>query len=469
MEVKLKKYFAKGRFQRTRTWPASPEKPKNALIKAYWTSIGSLMLCVTMFFGTTMAWFSDEVTVSDNLIDAGSLQVGLSFQKKGDIQPANLRSNERKVFDSDVPWAPGYTAVRQIKVENRGTLNMNYIFTFRESGSGGESGWNPQFARCFEVYVSHNGSLDSLPATYQELQRSADWSPVRNIKNEVATLQDVINQKLSVTTGYVPAQGNQNTDNTDTFLVALHMREDTDRAEEPAQQQLTLGVHLIGYQSGNQDDLGTYDNLVMVQNEAELQDAWAPGKTIVLSNDITMEGSLTVEENNYKKPVQLDLNGKTLTLNAPTGADADTNGTIVVKSGKLVISDRSLANTASPGGKIVTAKPVYVGAQGAVVMNGGTVNGFRLMSYTDCRSTLTMNGGRIKVDSGYAVISNGSEIDFKYGSVDSGTGKAVLAAYRTTDVKYSDNFRFVPDFDYDISQNETAPVLTVNGEAKPQS
>ena len=52
-------------------------KRRNATRSALFTSIISLLLCVSMLVGTTFAWFTDEVVTGMNTIAAGNLDVEL--------------------------------------------------------------------------------------------------------------------------------------------------------------------------------------------------------------------------------------------------------------------------------------------------------------------------------------------------------------------------------------------------------
>ena len=48
---------------------------KNVTKHALIFSIISMLLCCTMFMGTTYAWFTDSVTSADNKISSGTLEV----------------------------------------------------------------------------------------------------------------------------------------------------------------------------------------------------------------------------------------------------------------------------------------------------------------------------------------------------------------------------------------------------------
>ncbi|MBO5953164.1 MAG: hypothetical protein J6Q53_03470 [Oscillospiraceae bacterium] len=52
-------------------------KRKNTTRSALFTSIMSLLLCVSMLLGTTYAWFTDSVVSGNNVIAAGNLDIEL--------------------------------------------------------------------------------------------------------------------------------------------------------------------------------------------------------------------------------------------------------------------------------------------------------------------------------------------------------------------------------------------------------
>ena len=71
----MKKY---GKYEkRPEGVPAKQPKVKSALLQTYFTSLLCMVLCVTMFFGTSYAWFTSEVSNTGNEIYIGTLDVGL--------------------------------------------------------------------------------------------------------------------------------------------------------------------------------------------------------------------------------------------------------------------------------------------------------------------------------------------------------------------------------------------------------
>ncbi len=85
-------------------------------------SMIALVVCVVMLIGTTLAWFTVEVTNNGNRIEAGKME--LNLLKYDDIEKEYRNIGEDKLFDG--VWEPGHTKVAFLAVENAGTLDFNY-------------------------------------------------------------------------------------------------------------------------------------------------------------------------------------------------------------------------------------------------------------------------------------------------------------------------------------------------------
>ncbi|MBQ9976754.1 MAG: hypothetical protein IJP16_09605, partial [Clostridia bacterium] len=98
---------------------------KHSTKKALMTSMLSLLLCFSMLFGTTYAWFTDSVTSANNIITAGNLDVELYYQAEGQTDWTKV-TNITNVFKENALWEPGHTEVVKLKVVNEGTLALKY-------------------------------------------------------------------------------------------------------------------------------------------------------------------------------------------------------------------------------------------------------------------------------------------------------------------------------------------------------
>ncbi len=99
-------------------------KRKNTTRSALFTSIISLLLCVSMLVGTTFAWFTDEVQSGRNVIAAGNLDVELyhTDEDESDVKV----DGSTKLFNDVVLWEPGAVLFDTLQVKNVGTLALKY-------------------------------------------------------------------------------------------------------------------------------------------------------------------------------------------------------------------------------------------------------------------------------------------------------------------------------------------------------
>ena len=138
----------------------------------------AILLCVAMLAGSTFAWFTDNVTSSGNIITAGNLDVEMHWTD-------DLTTNQwtdastGAIFNYD-KWEPGYTEVRYVKVENKGSLDLRYVLTI-DPKQEAEAG-KPDLAEVIDVYMfdgeatlSRTDIANATPvATVAELIADAD-------------------------------------------------------------------------------------------------------------------------------------------------------------------------------------------------------------------------------------------------------------------------------------------------------
>ncbi len=99
----------------------------NKTRSALFTSIISLLLCVSMLVGTTFAWFTDTASTGVNTIQSGNLDLVLEYRNdKGEWVEVD---EETHLFDDEALYEPGYTEVAYLRVRNNGSLALKYILT----------------------------------------------------------------------------------------------------------------------------------------------------------------------------------------------------------------------------------------------------------------------------------------------------------------------------------------------------
>lgn len=107
------------------------KRTRRSLIAA----VVSMGLCLTMLFGTTLAWFSENTASARNKIVAGTLDVELYNITDGGQTPVEGNAS---LFGGDSIWEPGQAKWVNLRIENTGTLALKYqlrINIAEETGS----------------------------------------------------------------------------------------------------------------------------------------------------------------------------------------------------------------------------------------------------------------------------------------------------------------------------------------------
>lgn len=102
-----------------------------SLRRAFWLSILSVMLCVSMLLGSTMAWFTDSEgfsqTITVGYLDAtASMGDGTETVQLINSNQPSLMSAEDSVTFTQLRLDPGQTICRTIVVNNTGSIPFRY-------------------------------------------------------------------------------------------------------------------------------------------------------------------------------------------------------------------------------------------------------------------------------------------------------------------------------------------------------
>ena len=200
-------------------------------------SVVALVCCFAMLLGTTFAWFTDSVSSEGNTIQSGTLKVDLLH--KDDDQWISLKNQPtHKIFDY-AHWEPGYTRVEALKVENLGTLALQYKLSLSVS-SGAVLGPNGEnLADVIHVYYTN---ADATPANFAEIKDT--WT-------DAGTLSDVMNSPATFIGGQLTPDGKQGDEQL--LTIALHM----DETAGNEYQNLSVGniyVNLVATQWTYEED-----------------------------------------------------------------------------------------------------------------------------------------------------------------------------------------------------------------------
>jgi predicted ribosomally synthesized peptide with SipW-like signal peptide len=105
------------------------------------TSALNLFLLSSLFFGATLAYFTDTITNEDNIITIGNLKVSMvaaddftelvpggGYNLATNLQ--DLKQNGDPVFDFSGGVEPGQSLTRFIRIGNAGSIAMSYDVSF---------------------------------------------------------------------------------------------------------------------------------------------------------------------------------------------------------------------------------------------------------------------------------------------------------------------------------------------------
>jgi len=169
-----------------------------------WAMLALVMVIGLSVTGGTIAWFTDSVTSSTNIISAGNLDVEMYWADGTQAVPAADSTNWKDastgaIFNYNL-WEPGYTEVRHIKIANVGTLALQYKVSIEATGEVSD------LADVIDVYF-----VD--PAV-----QVADRTALSGI-TPIGSLADILADVPTNTNGDLLAK------ETDTITLALKMRE----------------------------------------------------------------------------------------------------------------------------------------------------------------------------------------------------------------------------------------------------
>ncbi len=252
---------------------------KRALV----TSFLALMLCFTMLFGLTYAYFTDSAASRGNVIKSGTLDVALSYAT-GTEDPATTAwtdASEGAVFNYD-NWEPGYAMARHLKVENKGSLAFRYELAIVPHGEVSK------LAEVIDVYYS-------APATKIESRDEAA------LGTKIGTLAELISNGIS---SDVLLAG----ENYSATLV-LKMREDATSDYEGLSIGSDFSIQVIATQyTYEEDSFGAdYDKdaYVIVNSMTALKTAIA---------EATTPKTIFIQSGNYELTGMISIEGKSLSI-----------------------------------------------------------------------------------------------------------------------------------------------------------
>ena len=352
-----------------------------------------------MFVGATFAWFTDNTASSGNVIQTGTLEVGMYWADGGKAVPTEANgwtdASTGSIFNN-TKWEPGHTEAKHIKIANEGTLAFKYKLVITPDGEVSD------LADVIDVYL-----IDG--ATQVDRASLVGVTPV-------GTLREMIENSAGANAGYVLAEDETTPEleGEKTLTIVLKMRESAGNEYKGKSIGSNFAIQLYATQYAYEEDDfdNTYDEEAdydgEISNGKSLAAAFANGGTYKVLNDFTMDQYATVAEG---KEVTLNLNGKT--IKTPSGNVLRNQGALTVANGTLEGTTTYTINNEKGSVTVNNVKSV----------NGGFYNG-GTMVVTDCEISNTASGKHGLVNG-----NNATSLTVNGGTYSTTSGNAIIYAY----------------------------------------
>lgn len=314
--------------------PEKKPEVKSVMQQTFFTSLLCLVLSVTMFFGTSYAWFTNEVNNADNEIYIGTLDVGFFKETGTDTDPdtVNLAGSNEKLFDKNICWEPGYTALETVQVVNEGDLTFDYELLFtdgKDTAPAGSTLKLEDVAKLFDVWVYDHQEENELKLTsYADITtEDSGWVKAGTLDELLSgkpVLKGVMTRIPKAT--QTAAEGEAQTQEpADRYTIALHMHDGADATVMG--HRIGLNVKLVAYQRMQEKDgfgQTNYADFTTVSGAVALKEELFKGKEILMLANIGLD---ELEECVVMNGGVLDGNNNTITY---TGGRNTSDGSVGV-------------------------------------------------------------------------------------------------------------------------------------------
>lgn len=301
----------------------------------------SLLLCLTMFVGTTYAWFTDSVTSANNIITAGNLDVELYYRSVGQENWTEV-TETTNIFKEDTLWEPGHTEVVKLKVVNAGTLAFIYQLSMKIK------------TEVASINVLGDGFKLSNYIKYTIIEGEHDYTREEAIKAAEENGTTPLNEPHTAELREILPKSSTNDDNEDIFTIVVYLPSDIGNEVNYAKGEkvpnLKFGINVIAIQKTYENDSfgddydGGLEDYFYAYDIESLISGVEDGKMIILPHGIEThynhEALMFAPENNS---IYVDGNGSTIVTSgvgtAPGAYDYGYVGFIPAKGNDAVIKN----------------------------------------------------------------------------------------------------------------------------------
>ena len=366
----------------------SSKSTKRALV----SSALAILMCVAMLIGTTFAWFTDTASTAVNKIQAGNLDIELSYKNNSTGGEFKKADKNTSVFNDEALWEPGYVEYVVLKIRNAGSLALKYKLGINIASEVGST------------------NVDNNAFNLSDYIRFAVLNDDQSSLDRDALVAAAADSKL-IKEGYT-AENNMTAGADKVVTLVIWMPttvgNEANYKEGATAPSIDLGISVVAaqytHESDSVDNQYDVDASYPVTTTDELIAALQSKEAIVLGNDITITSTISTADNLKQT---LDFNGHKLILG---GEDESDYGCLEV-CGELTLVD-SVGSGGITGKfyhsatKVPTA--IFIDNGAVVNLESGTIeNVYRGVANYYSGGTFNMTGGKIAVKRASEIESAG--------------------------------------------------------------
>lgn len=344
-------------------------RTKKVVTDRLYLKIAMVSAITIMILFNTFSWFYSEYVGPGSLFTVGSI---VSTVKQYDLDGVFIEDvgpSSTIVFEDNM----GNTTVNSkfIEIKNDGTLNMDYNITFQLDGTIAEAG--VMYYRLYEVTAGVEAAV--IDETYDtKLKSYAHLNPIpENIESDqshpIANMSTIDN---FVRKDSIRVTGTTTDSNPRYYRLDYGMYQNANSALYSGK---TISVHMSVYstQYGQLSEDTETEQQWLILNQTEMRDAInsaLPGNTLKLLQDVTVDGTLTVN-----KRLHINTNGHKLIVTGDLVYDFVDFGSMLITTyggGQLEVNGNLYVNTPKTEvhilGDNTTSYDIFVG--GTTTFNG---------------------------------------------------------------------------------------------------
>lgn len=368
----------------------------------------ALLMCVSMFVGSTFAWFTDSVTSGSNVIQAGTLDIVMEYWDGDSWEDAEgkvlefIKGGNYNGYVGDVLWEPGCTyELPKIRVRNEGDLAAKLILKL--NGVTGDE-------KLMEV-IKLTTTITNMPESVLNGSYGAQLGRFNNATVDMmyGTPDGTIIFDWSLMAKGHTSTNSGHTDTSPEFTISGHMDEEAGNEYQGLKIEGVSITALATQEVYEYDSFGReYDKNApfpeVVATAADLKAALAKGGNVSLDADIKVENTDTLADIPAGVTAVLDLNGHNIDVSLDGSAGWSqifhvNKGATLIVNGEGNVHATSYPTT-------TYGSVIFNNDAGTLVINGGTYTmtygtygeGYLLPAIVDTNSnigkaTTTINGG----------------------------------------------------------------------------